>query len=264
MFSLTRNLDKARDAYDKKDIEISKKAHQPLDSHGEGHKNPGNALRGAVYGGLDGIIHSYAMIMGSAGAVLTASVIVTIGLSNLISGAMSMGLGDFLSSKSENEYIQRERKREEWEVLNDPEGEKREIVEIYKAKGVSEEDSIDIANIVSKSPKAWVDIMMIEELGLSGGEASPLVGAFATFISFIIFGIIPLIPFIVVKIAGTEGDYLFLICSLMTAFAAFTLGVLKTIIAKKNWFIAGMETLFLAAICAIAAFIIGLILAPIA
>ena len=39
----------------------------------------------------------------------------------------SMGVGEFLSSKAENEWILNERRREEWEMENYPAGEIREV-----------------------------------------------------------------------------------------------------------------------------------------
>ncbi len=38
-----------------------------------------------------------------------------------------MGVGEFLSSKATNEWILSERRREEWEMENYPEGEIREV-----------------------------------------------------------------------------------------------------------------------------------------
>lgn len=42
-----------------------------------------------------------------------------------------MGVGEFLSSKAENEWILSEREREKWEVQNYPEGEVQEMIDIY-------------------------------------------------------------------------------------------------------------------------------------
>lgn len=52
-----------------------------------------------------------------------------------------MALGDYLSSKSEAEYIKSEETRETWEIRNKLVAEKRELKEIYVNNGYSEEES---------------------------------------------------------------------------------------------------------------------------
>jgi VIT1/CCC1 family predicted Fe2+/Mn2+ transporter len=54
------------------------------------------------------------------------------GIANLIGDGISMALGDYISTRSEAEYTINERNREAWEVENNPEGEKREMIDIYK------------------------------------------------------------------------------------------------------------------------------------
>ena len=52
-----------------------------------------------------------------------------------------MGVGEFLSSKANNEWILSERARENWEMENYPEGEVAEMIDIYKDRGMSQEDA---------------------------------------------------------------------------------------------------------------------------
>ena len=71
----------ARVAFEKKDRESSRKIHDAIEvlgisnlfknlqepEHKEKHKKGGEFLRSAVFGGLDGIITSYSVVMGSLG-----------------------------------------------------------------------------------------------------------------------------------------------------------------------------------------------------
>lgn len=59
--------------------------------------------------------------------------LVLIGMSVVIGNGIGMGLGDYLSAKSEKQFILAEEQRELWEV-NKLEAEKAEIVEIYTEK----------------------------------------------------------------------------------------------------------------------------------
>lgn len=63
---------------------------------------------------------------------------------------MSMGLGDYISEAAERKHIRGELAREEWEYENFPEGEKAEMIEIYKKKGFSEDDATLIINAMTE------------------------------------------------------------------------------------------------------------------
>jgi VIT1/CCC1 family predicted Fe2+/Mn2+ transporter len=81
-----------------------------------------------VFGGLDGILTSFAIVAGAAGGGLDWPVVLVLGFSNIFADALSMGVGEYLSSKAHNEYVLAEKRREEWELKNHREGEIREMV----------------------------------------------------------------------------------------------------------------------------------------
>ena len=68
---------------------------------------------------------------GAAGGGMTPQVVLVLGFSNIFADALSMGVGEFLSSKAHNEWVLSERKREKWELENYPEGEVRLLVLIF-------------------------------------------------------------------------------------------------------------------------------------
>ncbi len=54
-----------------------------------------------VYGANDGIITTFAVIAGAAGAGLSSSIVIVLGIANLIADGFSMGASKYLSTRSE-------------------------------------------------------------------------------------------------------------------------------------------------------------------
>lgn len=81
-----------------------------------------------------------------------------------------MGVGEFLSSKAENEWILSEKRREEWELENYREGEIQEMIDIYISKGMTPEDAKVCIETMAKYDDFFVDIMMMQELELQVPE----------------------------------------------------------------------------------------------
>ena len=63
-----------------------------------------------VYGGIDGIVTTFAVVAATAGAGLSSGVVIVLGLANLIADGFSMGVSAYLSDKSEREQNLKEDK----------------------------------------------------------------------------------------------------------------------------------------------------------
>ncbi len=61
-------------------------------------------LGDAVFGANDGIITTFAIIAGSAGASLSSRVVLILGFANLFADGLSMASGNYLGVKSEIDY----------------------------------------------------------------------------------------------------------------------------------------------------------------
>lgn len=257
---LSRNLEKAKEAFKKKSVDATIAAHNAMKSAEELHNTEqGKYIKSLVYGGLDGIITTFAAVAGVAGAKLNISIVLIMGFANLIADGLSMAIGDYLSTKAENDYNRAERAREAWEVEHYPDGEKKELVELYVHKGLSEEDAVKLTEIISKNKSVWVDVMMKEELGIIESDESPLKNALVTFFSFCFFGFIPLIIFIMsLFIVNIPNP--FIIACVLTGITLFLLGALKVKITGQNWFIAGLETFLVGGVAALSAYGVGVLL----
>ena len=252
---LSRNLDEARKAFEHGDAKASRKAHDHagIEEHRDGG---GRYLKSSIYGGLDGIITTFAVVAGVAGASLETGIVLILGFANLIADGLAMAFGEFLSSKAEREFHAAERARETWEFENHPEGEKQELIELYVEKGLSTEEATQVVEIFATKKEAMVDIMMVEELGLFEDDTPPLGNALATFLSFVVFGFVPLLSYVATEWLGLNWQQFPLACGL-TALTLFALGAFKVRFTQRPWMTSGLEMMLVGGIAALVAFGIG-------
>ena len=253
-------IQKARSAFDNKNLEELKKSHTSKSIAQEHHETSGSYVGDFVYGAIDGSVTTFAVVSGVAGAALGTNVVIILGLANLFGDGFSMAVGNYLSSKSNIEFIQRERKREEWEIENYPAGEIEEIRQIFKKKGFKGKLLEDAIKTITSDKKVWVQTMMADELKLSEEHISPLRKGAVTFASFILVGSIPILPFFLAMVSETIKSSVYQLSAVMTFFAFFFIGSAKTYVTKKNWLTSGLETLFIGGIAAIIAYTVGYLL----
>jgi VIT1/CCC1 family predicted Fe2+/Mn2+ transporter len=206
---------------------------------------------------------AFAIVAGSAGGALDPSVVLILGFSNIFADALSMGVGEFLSSKAENEWILSEREREKWEVQNYPEGEVQEMIDIYVEKGMERGDAKMVIETIAKYEDFFVDVMMAEELQLAVPEDDHVQESvregIIMFLSFAAFGSLPLLGYVIIPISFPDlgEEALFVTACIVTGFVLFIMGCMKSVFSSANWVCCGMETLLLGGACATVAYTIG-------
>ena len=102
-------------------------------------------LRAAVLGANDGIISTASLMVGVAAAATSRGEVLTAGLAGLVAGAMSMAAGEYVSVSSQSDTESADIARERAELAANPEGEARELTEIYIARGVKPTLAAEVA-----------------------------------------------------------------------------------------------------------------------
>lgn len=225
-------------------------------------------LREIVYGGIDGIITTFAVVAGFAGANSTnklASVgglaVLVFGIANLLADGLSMGLGSLLSLRSEQKAYLRERKKEEAEINNSTVLEKAETVQILIDNEYAKEDAEAMTELLSKNKQFWIDFMMNYELELPDPRGiNPLLNGLITFISFVVFGSVPLIPYILfTKFDMLTGVNTFNLTISFVAIAIFMLAVLRARTTKESFLKCILEIGLISSVAATTAYVVGLL-----
>ena len=154
-------------------------------------------LRAAVLGANDGIISIAALILGVAASDASRTAVITAGVAGLSAGALSMGLGEYVSVSSQRDTEEADIAKEVWELENVPERELAELTAIYMEKGLDHDLAEQVATALTE--KDALRIHLIEELGITESTmARPWQAAFSSTAAFAVGGFIPLLAAILV------------------------------------------------------------------
>jgi vacuolar iron transporter family protein len=184
-------------------------------------------LRDLVYGAVDGIVTTFAIVAGVAGARLSDNVVIILGLANLLADGASMAASNYLGARTERAEHDRARRAEEAQIGALPEGERAEIREIFRRKGFEGKQLDDVVEVITSDRELWIETMLTEELGLSRDTGDPRRAALATFVAFVVAGSLPLMVYAFQAITGVRLAHPFLWSSVMTGIAFVVVGALK-------------------------------------
>jgi vacuolar iron transporter family protein len=261
--SISKRVEEARRAYTHGDEAAAAAVHAPgaIAQAAEKHGGASSQYLGdIVYGGLDGIITTFAVVSGVAGAALGSHIVLILGLANLLADGFSMAVGAYLSAKSEQEYYERERQREAWEVEHFPDGERAELYEVYRQQGYDAEEAAQLVEIKSRNTERWLNAMMVEELGMLPDERRPVLSGLATLVAFVTAGFLPLLVYVAGVFVDIPTNAAFPVALSLSGLALFGLGAAKVFVTKRSPWRSGFEMLLVGGLAAGVAYVVGALL----
>ncbi len=211
----------------------------------------GGWLRPAVFGAMDGLVTNIALIAGVGGGGVNRHTVVLTGFAGLVAGAISMGLGEYTSVRTQNEQIAGEVAKERRELERNPLAEAEELAQLWIERGLSPELARQVATAVGENPDEAVRVHAREELGIDPHDLpSPWVAAFSSFVCFSIGALIPLVPYLF----GAAALWLALAVGGLGLFVA---GALTARFTNRRWWTSGLRQLVLGLAAAGATYVIG-------
>lgn len=227
-------------------------SHAPEDIRERIRKGPETSyLRDWVYGGIDGAVTTFAIVAGVVGADLAPRVILILGAANIVADGFSMAASNYSGTKAELDNYRRQRRSEERQIAEGPEGERAEIREIFRAKGFEGDDLERAVDVITSDEEQWIEAMMTGEYGLPPIQHDPMKSAIRTFTAFLVCGLAPLLPFLF----GLPHPFVTAILS--TAAVFFGIGSAKSLWSPQSWWRSGIETLAIGLGAAAIAWAIG-------
>ena len=231
-------------------------AHHPeairarVDGAGGGH----GYLPHGVLGAMDGSITTFTIVAGAVGGGLAGTVVVILGVAKVVADALSMAVSDYLGTRSEVQQVARARSMENRHIDVAPEGEREELRQIFRRKGLGGETLEQVVAVLTQDREVWIETMLKDELHLPTTVASPLRAAAATFVAFLAVGVIPLAPFLVMP---HDPSRAFAISAGITGLAFVGVGLVRGRALDLSPWRATLETLGTGAAAAVVAYAIG-------
>jgi VIT1/CCC1 family predicted Fe2+/Mn2+ transporter len=220
--------------------------------HRERHRTT-NWLRDVILGGQDGLVNILGIILGVIAADGSTTVLLVTGVAAAITESISMGAVGYTSSLSERDYYEAERRRELEEIDATPEAERREVHDIYAAKGFKGELLERVVDTITANRQRWLQTMMDEELHLQPVRTlDALRTAVVVTITTLIGHVIPLAPFLV--LARTPA---LVAAFVLSGIVLFGIGAYSAVTLVGSWRSNGVKMVMIGLGAAVAGYTIS-------
>jgi VIT1/CCC1 family predicted Fe2+/Mn2+ transporter len=221
---------------------------------GEQHRHGGRWLREVVFGLSDGLVTTLVFVLAVSGLAHAQLVLVAVG--ELLAGGISMGLGGYLSARTERAIVQQQIATERYEIANEPDEEKAELRQIYFDKGVRGPLLDRLVRHLTADQDRWLGAMVRDELGIVDAEAdlAPWLQGAMIGGSFAGGALVPIFPFILDLPDAPVWAYG------LTVATSLLLGVVKARYTYRGAIYNGLEFLAITTVGALAGLGIGALL----
>jgi VIT1/CCC1 family predicted Fe2+/Mn2+ transporter len=177
-------------------ISMKESPAQAEEPHDDRAARRANWLRAGVLGADDGIVSVAALLLGVAGATGERAVMLAAGVSGLVAGALSMGIGEYVSVSTQRDTERALLDLERRELEEDPKGELRELTWLYADKGLPLDLAAEVAVELTRHDalRSHADA----ELNIDPDElVDPWAAAAASAGSFALGALLPLVAIVV-------------------------------------------------------------------
>ncbi len=212
-----------------------------------------DTIREAVFGANDGVVSTFGILSGLAGAALSNQLIVLVGIVQVIAAGLSMGLGAYISTKSQNEYVSAEQEKIKSEIDVHPAREKMRLNRTLKKTGLKGERLHRVADELTKSRKAWTHFLLEDRVGMAQENLPhPVLSGAVMFLAFLIAGTIVVVPFAIINNQGA-----LIVSATISLATLFFVGAAKTQFTHRNAWVSGMENLLIGLATGVVGYAVG-------
>ncbi len=217
-------------------------------------------VREFVLGTQDGLLVPLGVVTGMAAAHPARSLIIVAGLAEAVAGAISMGGGSYLASRSEEELYASEMASEAAEVRDYPRREAAELALILEREGLTPTSAQRAAEELASDPTVFLRTKVQKELAFSPDSGGAALGDAVTVgATYLVAAMVPLWPYFVFSLGIALA-----ISLVSTLLMLFLLGVAKGVVTRLSLLRSGLQVLIIGSASAGVGFAIGRLVSKLA
>jgi len=210
--------------------------------------------RDMILGVNDGLVSMLLLVAGVVGGNLPVSQVLLTAVAGAVAGAISMGAGEYLATKSQEEVLTAELALEQSHIQSHRPMEMEQLRGMLTAMRLDPGDIDTVAAALGRTDATLLEAMKALEFGVVDSERrSPFKAMWVSGSTFVAGSLPSVVPFLFVD---TPGLGLFWAAAL-AGVGLFGVGVAKTRVTKTSPLMAGAENLVIAGFGGGIAFLVG-------
>jgi VIT1/CCC1 family predicted Fe2+/Mn2+ transporter len=211
-------------------------------------------VRDVILGVNDGLVSTFLLVSAVVGGGLNATQVLLTGVSGAIAGMISMAIGEYLATKSQEEVLEAEMILEREHLRDHRDHERQQLAEMLGDMGLTGDDLETVVEIIDSNEEAMFGMQAALEFGVVDSERrNPIAAGLASGALFLGGAIPPIIPFLFLDDTGQA----LMASAVLSGIALFAVGAVKTVATKKNAVLSGLENLALGLIGGVLAYLVG-------
>ena len=211
-------------------------------------------LRDVMLGVNDGLVSTFLLVAGVVGAGLASTEVLLTAIAGALAGMISMGTGEYLATKSQEEVFAAEMELEAQHLNGHRDHERDELRHMFGDIGLSGDDLETVVQIIDSSDEAMLGVMAGLEFGIVDTEKrSPYAAGFASAGLFFVGALPSVLPFVFIE----DTTAALLVAAILSGFGLIIVGATKTVMTKKNPMVSALENLSIGFVGGVLSFLVG-------
>ena len=155
-------------------------------------------MRDVILGVNDGLVSTFLLVSGVVGGGLDATQVLLTAVAGALAGMISMSIGEYLATKSQDEVFDAEIALEKIHLRDHRQHEKDQLSDMLEKMGLEGDDLEAVVHIVNNSDEAMLNMHAALEFGIVDSERrNPYAAAVTAGFLFLAGALPSVIPFVI-------------------------------------------------------------------